>query len=264
MIPDHKTDKPRSFEVCCIRNQIEGVQTGTPAMVDAAAFPKLKLVSFDLCPYVQRAAIALLEKGVPFERINVDLSNKPDWFKKISPLGKVPLLIVERPDAESEVIFESAVIVEYLEDILPHKLHPADPLDRARHRSWMEFGSSILADIWTIETTNDRAAFKAKLALLREKFARIENELSRQPYFAGETFSLVDAVFAPVFRYFDTFDQMADLHVFDGLVKVKAWRKALAVRPSVRSAVVANYSELLGEFVLKKNGVLAEMARVAA
>lgn len=229
-------------------------------MADIAAFPKLKLVSFDLCPYVQRAAIALLEKGIPFERINVDLSNKPDWFKKISPLGKVPLLIVERPGAEPEVIFESAVILEYLEDTLPNKLHPANPLERARHRSWMEFGSSILADIWTIETTADRAAFEAKLSVLREKFARIENELSWQPYFAGEKFSLVDAVFAPVFRYFDTFDRIADLRVFDGLVRVKAWRKALAARPSVRNAVVSNYNDLLRKFVLKKDGILAELA----
>ncbi|MGD9883263.1 MAG: glutathione S-transferase family protein, partial [Reyranella sp.] len=55
----------------------------------------LTLVSFDLCPYVQRAAIALAEKGVPFERRTVDLADKPDWFKAMSPLGKVPLLQVD-------------------------------------------------------------------------------------------------------------------------------------------------------------------------
>lgn len=71
----------------------------------------LTLVSFDLCPYVQRAAIALAEKGVPFERRTVDLADKPGWFRAISPLGKVPLLQVG--DA---VLFESAVIVEYLDD----------------------------------------------------------------------------------------------------------------------------------------------------
>lgn len=225
--------------------------------------PKLKLVSFDLCPYVQRAAIALLEKGVAFERVNVDLSNKPDWFKKISPLGKVPLLIVGE-GADQKVIFESAVIVEYLEEITGNPLHPADPLEKARHRSWMEFGSSILADIWVIETSADKAAFDAKLNTLREKFARIEAELGKGKFFGGDAFSLVDAVFAPVFRYFDTFDRLADLHVFEGLTKVKAWRKALAVRPSVKAAVVPNYPELLRAFVLNKNGVLAAMSRAPA
>jgi glutathione S-transferase len=224
----------------------------------AVAYPDLKLVSFDLCPYVQRAAIALAEKGMPFERINVDLANKPDWFRKISPLGKVPLLMVG-----DKLIFESAVIVEYLEDTLPNPLHPADPLEKARHRAWMEFGSSILADIWIIETTADRGAFDARLVTLREKFARLETELGAGPYFSGERFSLVDAAFAPVFRYFDTFDRIADLYVFDGLAKVKAWRKALAERASVRNAVVPNYPELLRAFVQKKNGVLAEMTRQA-
>ena len=103
----------------------------------------LTLVSHHLCPYVQRAAIALAEKGVPFERVNVDLSNKPDWFRAISPLGKVPLLRVRRDDSE-EVIFESAVILEFLEETEANPLHPADPLARARHRAWIEFGSAIL------------------------------------------------------------------------------------------------------------------------
>src|SRR5262249_24033987 len=113
----------------------------------------------------------------------------------------------------------------------------------------------------TIEVSPDRSAFDAKLVALREKFARLEAELGKGKFFAGEKFSLVDAVFAPVFRYFDTFDRITDLHVFDGLAKMKAWRNALAVRPSVKAAVVPNYGDLLRKFVLRKNGVLAELAR---
>ena len=70
--------------------------------------PRLTLVSHHLCPYVQRAVIALTEKQVPFERIDVDLAAKPAWFTAISPLGKVPLLRV----GDATVIFESAVILE--------------------------------------------------------------------------------------------------------------------------------------------------------
>jgi glutathione S-transferase len=212
----------------------------------------LTLVSFDLCPYVQRAAIALLEKGVPFERRDVDLSDKPAWFRAISPLGKVPLLQVG-----DEVLFESAVIVEYLEDTQAPALHPADPLGRARHRAWMEFGSSILADIWTIETTPDCAAFEAKAELLHEKFRRLEAELGGGPYFAGERFSLVDAVFAPAFRYFDVFDRFVDLSVFAGLTKVQAWRRALVARPSVQGAVVADYVARLEAFLRRRDSRLA-------
>jgi len=67
-----------------------------------------------------------------------DLSDKPQWFVELSPLGKVPLLRVKR-----DVIFESAVILEYLEDTHAPALHPADPMVRAQHRAWIEFGSSV-------------------------------------------------------------------------------------------------------------------------
>lgn len=217
----------------------------------------LTLVSFDLCPYVQRAAIALAEKGVPFERRTVDLANRPDWFRSLSPLGKVPLLQVG--DA---VLFESAVIVEYLEDTQAPALHPADPLERARHRAWMEFGSSMLADIWTVETTPDAVAFEAKRLLLREKAGRLEAELGEGPWFAGSRFTLVDAVFAPVFRYFDVFDvfdRFVDLGVFEGLPKMRKWRSALAGRPSVRGAVVADYEARLEAFLRRQKSHLAAL-----
>jgi glutathione S-transferase len=217
--------------------------------------PDLTLVSFDLCPYVQRAAILLAEKGRPFTRRDIDLADKPDWFLALSPLGKVPLLQVD-----GEVLFESAVIVEYLEETLAPQLHPADPLRRARHRAWMEFGASMLADIWTIETTKGEAPFAETLAALRAKFERIEALPHLGPWFDGERFSIVDAVFAPVFRYFDTFDRMAPLGALDGLPKVGAWRAALAERPSVRNAVVPDYAERLRAFVLKQGGVLATRA----
>src|SRR5580693_9550560 len=80
---------------------------------------QLTLVSHPLCPYVQRAAIALLEKQVGHERIAVDLAAKPDWFRRISPLGKVPLLMVG-----DRVLFESAAICDYLDETLPPRLHP--------------------------------------------------------------------------------------------------------------------------------------------
>src|SRR6266705_4724385 len=82
---------------------------------DPAMAARLKLISHKLCPYVQRAVIALTEKGVAFERVDIDLANKPDWFLKISPLGKVPVLSV-RSDEGEVALFESNVICEYIED----------------------------------------------------------------------------------------------------------------------------------------------------
>ena len=210
----------------------------------------LTLVSHHLCPYVQRAAIALLEKGVAFERVSIDLAAKPDWFTAISPLGKVPLLRVARPGGGEAVLFESAVICEFIEETQPGPaLHPADPIARAEHRAWIEYGSSILDDIYALETTGDAALFESRRATLARKFARLEDVLGAGPFFAGERFSLVDAAFGPVFRYFDVFDTIADLGILAGKPKVAAWRRALAARPSVQSAVAADYPARLRRFL---------------
>ncbi len=218
--------------------------------------PALTLVSHALCPYVQRAAIILAEKGTIFDRRTVDLANKPDWFLAISPLGKTPVLLVgEGP--ERTPVFESAVICEYLEDTVAPRLHPVGALERARHRSWMEFGSAILNTIAAFYNAPDDQALEARRLELASKFAQVESELSNGPYFAGEPFSVVDAVFAPVFRYFDTFDRMRDFGVLAGTAKVRAWRQALSARPSVRDAVMNDYPEKLALFLKVRNSALS-------
>ena len=220
--------------------------------------PKLTLVSHHLCPYVQRAAIALAEKAVAVDRVAVDLAAKPDWFTAISPLGKVPLLRVANDDGET-VLFESAVILEYLEETQLHPLHPAEPLARARHRAWIEFGSAILSGIWRFYTAPDRAALEEEAAKLAGQFARVEAELGSGPWFAGDRFSLVDAVFGPVFRYFDSFDAIADIGILAEKPRLARWRAALAARPSVRDAVEHDYPERLDAFLRARNSELSRL-----
>ena len=223
--------------------------------------PRLTLVSYPLCPYVQRAAIALAEKDMPFERVDVDLSNKPDWFTRISPLGKVPLLKVEEDGAEPAILFESSVIVEYLEETGPLPLHPATPLERAGHRAWIEFGSAVLAGIAQFYSARDASAFDAARDRLAARFDRLESALGEGPWFDGQTFGLVDAAFAPVFRYFDTFDEIADFGILKDGTGCARWREALAARSSVRKAVGADYGERLTAFLAARQSVLSDHMR---
>lgn len=221
----------------------------------------LTLVSHHLCPYVQRAAIALTEKGTSFDRIYIDLAQKPDWFTEISPLGKVPLLLVKQRE-DRHVIFESAVILEYLDDTVAPKLHPDDPLERARHRAWIEFGSSILVVISHFYNALNRNALDACAQELRGMFSRVENELGDGPWFAGETFSLVDAVYAPVFRYFDVFDVIEDFGVLNDLPRIGAWRINLWPRPSVRDAVGIDYEARLRRFLQERGSAISGLISV--
>lgn len=223
----------------------------------------LTLVSAPLCPFVQRAAITFIEKDAPFERVHIDLTRKPDWFLDISPLGRVPLLKVERPEEPDAVLFESSVISEFIDETQAGpKLHPADPVERAVHRAWMEFGSSLLTDLYVIQTTREESAFDARQKALAEKAARVEAVLSPDgPYFAGASFSLVDAVFAPAFRIVDAIAAIVGVDLLPPLPRLSAWRLALAARPSVTAAVADDYLARFEDFIRGQNGHL--LARAA-
>ena len=218
----------------------------------------LVLVSHALCPYVQRAAIVMLEKGIPFQRTDIDLAHKPDWFLAISPTGKTPLLRLGEIS-----IFESSVICEYLEDTAGLALHPPHPLDRARHRAWMEFASTVLNTIAALYNAPDERALAAQAVVLRGHFERVEQALGRGPFFEGG-FSMVDAAFAPALRYFEVIDTDDAFGLFAGLPRLAAWRTALAARPSVQQAVAADYPRRLRAFLAARNSALGARMRALA
>ena len=216
--------------------------------------PKLELISHHLCPYVQRAVITLLEKNIPHERTYIDLANKPEWFHQISPLGKVPLLKVNE-----EVLFESAVICEYLNEITPSSLHPDDLLQKAKHRSWIEFGSSILNIIAGFYNAPDQEGFEQKRGELASKFLWLEQYLGADGYFAGKKFLLVDGVYGTIFRYFDVFDAIDDFGIFADTPKVKNWRQLLQDRPSIQQAVTEDYPQRLLLFLKQRHAYLSTL-----
>lgn len=90
----------------------------------------MKLVDAPRCPYCGRARIALAEKGIEYERVEVDLSDRPRWVKELNPPdGRVPVL------DDGFVLPESEVIMLYLDERYPERpLLPADPAERARAR----------------------------------------------------------------------------------------------------------------------------------
>lgn len=217
--------------------------------------PTIELISNPLCPYTQRAAIQLAEKGIAFERVYIDMANKPEWFLQLSPLGKVPLLRVG--DA---AIFETVVICEYIEEVHPSPpLHPAEPLDRARHRSLVEFASAVIADVFAFYMAPGAAAFEGKCRDLEARFRWLERGLGNGPYFAGARFGLVDAAFAPIFRLFDTFNRIGEFEIFRGLERVPAYRATLAERASVREAVRSDYAEIFWNYLSKRGSHLSRL-----
>lgn len=215
--------------------------------------PDFHLISHHLCPYVQRAVIVLTEKNIIHQRTYIDLAAKPDWFSDISPLGRVPIL-----QTGNSVLFESQVIAEYLDEITPGSLHPIDPLEKARHRSWIEFASDTLKAIGGFYNAPDPQSFEIKRIALRDKFERINQEING-PFFDGETFHMIDGVWGTVFRYLDVFDRIESFDLLVDLDKAIAWRKTISSHSSVASAAPNDYTDRLEQFLLNKKSHLSTL-----
>ncbi len=199
----------------------------------------LRLISFKTCPFVQRAVITLKHKNIDFEVTYIDLADPPDWFLELSPLKKVPVL-----EVDGEVLFESAVINEYLDEITGGELQPREPLQRAKNRAWIEFASDMLGNLYRMKMSTDADSYEKYRARLVDQLLRVEKRLGDGPWFNGEQFTLADTAFAPFFRQ----DSVADgkLSVLDPqtMSKTAAWAERLLALPEVRSSVVDDFESL--------------------
>lgn len=214
---------------------------------------ELELVSFKLCPFVQRAVITLRYKQVPYRIRYVDLADPPSWFQSLSPAGKVPLLVVD----DQHVLFESAIINEFIDEVTPGRLHPEDPLQRARHRGWIEFGSQCLWATREMTTVESEAAFREVVNSLQAQLAQLEAVLNDGPFFNDAAFSLVDAAYAPLFMRLALLGCYATVFDAERLPKVARWSAALLALPAVKGSVVEDFAALLEALIRRRQGYLA-------
>lgn len=215
---------------------------------------KPRLISFKLCPFVQRAAIALQYKTVEYDFEYIDLANPPEWFLKISPLKKVPLLLVE-----DHVIFESTVINEYIDEAYPNKLHPSDLILRAHNRSWIEFGNGCMWSAFHLSVKEKEEDFNNVLDDLLNKFDQIEKAIGGAPFFNGSEFSLVDSSYAPLFQRLEYLDELRP-----GILdkrrhpRINAWKESLLTLNAVQRSAVPEIKQLYHELLWKRQGYISQ------
>lgn len=211
----------------------------------------LKLISFELCPFVQRSVIALLEKGMAYEITYLsmqELRDPPQWFRDISPFGKVPVLRVD-----DVTVFESAVIMEYIDEINPPTLHPADPLQRALNRAWMKFGEELLFSQYRYATAADEAAFAQGRQELTDSLNRLEAVLGDGAFFNGSEFSLIDASYAPFFMRLDILEQHHTSGFYENRPRLSRWAEACRERETVANSVVPDLAHKYIEFIKRSS-----------
>jgi len=212
--------------------------------------PKYHIIGHRICPYVQRVVILMEEKQIPYKRTDIELHNKPKWLVNVSPTGKVPVLLVN----DSQAIFESGVICEYLDEVSGGSLHPIDSLGKANHRAWIEFASDILNLVAKI-IYRDKSdiCVDASLTEIASKLRMVEGKLSKGRYFSDVGFHIIDGVYATLFRYFEVFERLTQVDLYADLPHIKRWSQALLKRESVQQAVPKNYNQLLLGFMKRAN-----------
>jgi len=215
----------------------------------------IELISFDLCPFVQRSVITLKKKNIDFKITYIDLANKPDWFLKISPLGKVPVLRYE-----VEVIFESAIINEFLDEITGDALMPSEPLAKAKQRGWIEYASQVLVDQYLASTSTNKDDFEKYSANLNQKLTRLESEVSDQGYFTADSFSLIDSALAPLFTRMNVLAKGFNQHFLQGFPKLLALSKNLLEKDYVSDSVISNFEDVYINYLKTNKAFIASQA----
>ncbi len=201
---------------------------------------KPKLISFKLCPYVQRSVILLKEKGVDYDIEYIDVYDPPEWFLALSPTGKVPILQVE-----GTVLFESAVINEYLDEVYTPALHPSNPIEKAQNRAWMEFTSPMYMDTFNIMMATDKESNDSAMESMNKNLAGLGKAMENTPWFNGEKFSMVDISAAPLFTRLAFYKNHCKLDLLGSFPTLQAWSDGLLARQSVIESKVEGFDDML-------------------
>ncbi len=192
--------------------------------------------------------------GVPYDIEYIDLANKPDWFLEISPLGKVP--VVQVNDGAS--IFESAVINEFVSEINPPVMHPADPVEKARNRAWIEYGSGMLGTNFRLRNSKTAEEFAENRSKLIDQLKKVEEQIDEGPFFNGEEFSLIDSSYTPLFMQLDLMNKIHNFDIYAETPKVGRWAEMMLSLDAVKSSVVEDFPELFTASISKRDGYLGQ------
>jgi glutathione S-transferase len=219
---------------------------------------KLMLCSFKTCPWVQRAAIVLRAKQVAYDITYIDRDKRPDWFLKMSPHSKVPVLVLDGKDS----LFESNAIAEYLDETAAPRLHPEDPMLRARNRAWTDYVPTFAAAISDAAYSDTEDEFAKKAAKIAVPFGKLDDALAQRgnagPYFNGPKFSLVDAAYAPFLQRYTFMDRLKPIGVIEKFPRLAAWRDTLVADAAVKASTVPNIEAVWQENLIIRKRWLAK------
>lgn len=210
----------------------------------------LTLVSFALCPFLQRARALLAEKAVPHEVRLIELAKRPDWFGPLSPRGKVPLLVTM-----SGPIDDPRAILEYLEEAYPSPpLWPSEGSGstapsaylKAKDRALLAYAEEeIFPSAYRLQIAPDEDRAKNALQAVREKLSPIERWLDDRPYLSGEgeRFGMADLGLLPFAIRSELMQKRGLIDITQDLPNLRAWHARVLARPSAHASIPEDFED---------------------
>ncbi|WP_394391902.1 glutathione S-transferase family protein [Shewanella woodyi] len=214
----------------------------------------IKIVSFKICPFVQRVTAALEAKKIPYEIEYINLNNKPQWFLDVSPNGQVPIMIT----TNGVTLFESDAIIEYIDDEYGPLEQGVTNEQRALDRAWSYLGSKNYLTQCGTMSSKDKATFEQRTDKFQAAFHKVEKQLSGQSkFFKSDTLSNIDIAWLPLLHRAAIVKAHSGFDFLCGLPKAQAWQQAVLATGLADKSVAADFNEKFSDFYLS-NTYLAE------
>lgn len=217
----------------------------------------IKVISFKICPFVQRVTGLLEAKNIPYEMEFISLKEKPQWFLDLAPTGQVPVLVTE----SGEALFESDAIVEYIEEISEPLEKRVTPEQRAKDRAWSYQASKHYLVQCSSMRSSDEDTLLERTAKLGKAFEKAEVVLNHGPYFKGEQLSNVDIAWLPLLHRAAVIEEKSGYDFLAKYPKVKAWQAAVLETGLAGKSVPADFIERFSEFYLAEDTRLGQIMR---
>ncbi len=205
----------------------------------------LKIVSYTICPFVQRVTGLLEAKGIEYQVDYISLSDKPQWFLDISPNGQVPLLITDNGTA----LFESEAIIEYIDETSAPLESNLTPEQRALDRAYSYMGAKQYLPQCSTMRSSNREQYEEKVANLRKALAKAEAAING-PFFKGEQLSNVDIAWLPLLHRAAIIEKHSGTDMLEGFTKVKVWQQAILNTGICERSVSSDFEKRFTTFYL--------------
>ena len=206
----------------------------------------MKIISYTICPFVQRVTALLEMKNVPYEIEFINLSDKPQWFLDTSPNGQVPMLITD----DGTVLFESDAIVEYLEEVYPPLGLGISAEERAQNRAWSYLASKNYLVQCSVQRSPEKKDLEERSVKLYKAFDQIEKQLRNTTYFRNDSMGMVDIAWLPLLHRASIIEKYARTDFIGDRPKLKKWQQSILDSQIPEKSVVEDFEKRFIDFYL--------------